>query len=832
MRYVPYRTPYCLCFFLALLVSRVGYTQDSSQRVLNENIKVEWTNDHQFLWYFAESLEPANSDKGARIPFVLDIPSHEKRKLYDPQLLTTALALQLELDPSDIDLSRLSTQRVLDGLVGFEFQYAGQSYRCSLSASSSQADYTVERLEGAPKVGSSILSRARASSAGGDESGLQITNQLDRPVECWWLATDGKAVRYATIAAKEAFHQHTYARHVWSFRDQSGVELARVSAAETVSEVTIDEPLIAAFRELPRTAFRGNRRKARGESSGPATIEKNNIWIRGENAEPFQLTTDGEENDFYRGPLMISPTGRYLAAIKERIVEKRKITIVESSPPSGQPTLRTIEYPKPGDELDQPRVRLFDLDTRQAIDVSDELMPNPWSLSMLEWTNEPEEVLCLYNERGHQTIRVLAINPATNSVRSVVEETSPTFIDYSQKTFVELTRDKSELLWASERTGFNHLFRFDVRSGELLNQVTVGDWPVREVEQVDQEAGVIWFAASGLVEGEDPYYRHLCRVDIDGQNFVRLTDGDGEHRWEFSPDRQHIIDRYSRVDLPPITNLRSAVDGKFVAALEEANWQPLLESGWSAPERFVAKGRDGTTDIYGLIVRPSNFDPAAKYPIVEKIYAGPHSSHVPKAFSRLRQEHEIADLGFIVVMIDGMGTSNRGKVFHDVCWKNLADAGFPDRKAWIQAAALVHPEMDLTRVGIFGGSAGGQNAMRALLDHHDFYHVAVADCGCHDNRMDKIWWNEAWMGWPVDESYARSSNVTDAHRLQGQLLLIVGELDSNVDPASTMQVVDALVKADKDFELLVIPGAGHGAAETRYGSRRRAEFLQRHLLGK
>ncbi len=205
------------------------------------------------------------------------------------------------------------------------------------------------------------------------------------------------------------------------------------------------------------------------------------------------------------------------------------------------------------------------------------------------------------------------------------------------------------------------------------------------------------------------------------------------------------------------------------------------------------------------------------------------SAFAPKDFDRQIRLHQIAELGFIVVKLDGMGTNHRGKAFHDVCRKNLKDAGFPDRKRWIAAAAATRPWMDLRRAGIIGGSAGGQNAMRALLDHADFYHVAVADCGCHDNRMDKIWWNEPWMGWPVDESYLRSGNVEDAHKLNGKLLLIVGELDTNVDPASTTQVVHALQKAGKSFDFMPIIGVGHGAAETPYGSRLRMEFLVRHL---
>ncbi len=245
----------------------------------------------------------------------------------------------------------------------------------------------------------------------------------------------------------------------------------------------------------------------------------------------------------------------------------------------------------------------------------------------------------------------------------------------------------------------------------------------------------------------------------------------------------------------------------------------------------MAKGRDGQTDIYGVIYRPTNFDPRRRYPVIEKIYAGPHGSFVPKRFAPFHGAQATAELGFIVVQIDGMGTSNRSKAFHDVCWKNLGDSGFPDRILWMRAAAKRYPYFDLTRVGIFGGSAGGQSSTRAMLAHGDFYEVAVSDCGCHDNRMDKIWWNELWMGWPVGPHYAEQSNVTNAHKLRGKLLLVVGELDRNVDPASTMQVVDALVKADRDFDLLVIPGAGHGSAESPYGKRRRRDYFVRHLLG-
>jgi dipeptidyl aminopeptidase/acylaminoacyl peptidase len=312
---------------------------------------------------------------------------------------------------------------------------------------------------------------------------------------------------------------------------------------------------------------------------------------------------------------------------------------------------------------------------------------------------------------------------------------------------------------------------------------------------------------------------------------VVLTRSNGTHDITFSPDRRFFLDRWSRVDQPPVTELRSTEDGKLIFELERGDWNMLLATGWQAAERFVAKARDGKTDIYGIIIHPSNFDPNNKYPVIEKIYAGPQGAFVPKSFGLQTRDHAIAELGFIIVQIDGMGTSYRSKAFHDVCWKNLGDSGFPDRILWIKAAAAKYPCMDLTQIGIFGGSAGGQSALRALLAHGEFYKVGVADCGCHDNRMDKIWWNELWMGWPIGPHYEEQSNVTQAHKLQGKLLLTVGELDRNVDPASTMQVVNALIKADKDFDLLIVPGGGHGIGETPYASRRRMDFFVRHLLG-
>ena len=350
---------------------------------------------------------------------------------------------------------------------------------------------------------------------------------------------------------------------------------------------------------------------------------------------------------------------------------------------------------------------------------------------------------------------------------------------------------------------------------------------------MDEDKRQITFRASGREPGQDPYYLHTYRVNFDGTGLLRLTKGDGTHSTHVSPDKTVFIDTWSRVDLPPRHALRRVSDGKLLCELETADAKDLYATGWQHAERFVAKDRDGKFDIHGIICRPSNFDPKKKYPVVEVIYAGPHGSFVPKGWrSRYGQwRDELMELGFITVQIDGKGTNHRGREFQHFAHKNINDAGFPDRIKWMQAAAKKYPYMDISRVGIYGGSAGGQNAMAAMLWHGEFYKAAAADCGCHDNRMDKVWWNEQWMDYPVGPHYAEQSNTVNAHRLQGALLLTVGELDTNVDPASTYQVVNALIKADKDFEFLMFPGGGHGIGESRYAARKRMDFFVRHLHG-
>lgn len=541
---------------------------------------------------------------------------------------------------------------------------------------------------------------------------------------------------------------------------------------------------------------------------------------------------NAEDIDPPRPEVFWSPDSQWIATIQTRAGVDREVTLVDSAPDQSlQPVTRTYPYLKPGDEIPTQILRLFHLKTGKEIRPDGNLISNPWRLNRFRWAPDSSEFYFQYNQRGHQVLRVLAVDVSTGSTRTVIDERSKTFVDYAYKNELRWLKGGDEALWMSERSGWNHLYRYDMKSGEVLNSVTEGEWVFRGIEFLDEDKGEIIFSASGVYPGQDPYYIHYGKVNLDGTSLTWLTDADGTHEVKWGPERAYLIDSYSRVDQAPRIELRQTATGRKLLELEVADTARLEATGWKSPERYEALGRDGETKIYGVIFRPMDFDPEVSYPVIEKIYAGPHGAFVPKSFRSFHSAQAMAELGFIVVQVDGMGTNHRSKAFHDVCWKNLGDSGFPDRRLWIEAAAADYPQMDLNRVGIFGGSAGGQSALRALLAHGDFYHAAVADCGCHDNRIDKIWWNELWMSWPVGPHYHEQSNVTQAHRLEGDLLLVVGELDQNVDPASTYQVVDALIQADKDFEMLMIPGAGHGAAETPYGSRKRQDFFVEKLMG-
>jgi dipeptidyl aminopeptidase/acylaminoacyl peptidase len=575
-----------------------------------------------------------------------------------------------------------------------------------------------------------------------------------------------------------------------------------------------------------------------------AMIRNYNVFIRAVNqpgtpaASWTPLSTDGSEADAYVIQSVVwSPDSRRLAAYRVKPGYKREVHYVTSSPEDQiQPKHWSRLYNKPGDVLETAQPVLFDIATRRQTNVSNALFPNAYTVSGMSWRADSRAVTFEYNQRGHQAFRVVEINAASGAVRAIVNEETPTFFEYSAKLFRLDLADGAETIWMSERDGWNHLYLYNGATGQVKNQVTKGDWVVRGVDRVDTTARQVYFRASGMYPGKNPYFIHQYRINLDGTALVTYTEADANHVVRFSPDNQYYVDTYSRVDLPPVSELRRVSDQKLLLTLDKGDATALLATGWKPPEMFIAKGRDGATDIYGIVIRPTNFDAKKKYPVIENIYAGPHDSFVPQVWGLQVAMRAQAELGFIVSQIDGMGTSNRSKKFHDVAWRNIGDAGFPDRILWHKAVAANYPaNYDISNVGIYGGSAGGQNSMGALLNHPGFYKVAVSYAGCHDNRMDKIWWNEQWMGWPIGAWYDSSSNVVNAAKLQGKLLLVVGELDTNVDPSSTFQVANALIKANKTFDMLVVPGqdhnAGRGGETGPYGERKQWDFFVHHLMG-
>ena len=613
-------------------------------------------------------------------------------------------------------------------------------------------------------------------------------------------------------------------------------------------------------------------------------------------SEKLQLTQDGTIGHYYSNRILWSPDSRKIFVCKRKAVEKRYAYYVESSPQDQlQPILHKQEYAKPGDDLPQLTPYIFNLnpspspkvegsdtpqnletrnsETRTLLNPSHPLTPLPsreglgvglqYSLDWFQWTPDSRYVTMEYNQRGHKLYQLLAMDAETGKLTSLVEERSEKFVNYNRIWRRWLSDGR--LLWTSERDNWNHLYLYGSKASKKSKKqrakaslsslptgegrggaspfegwggapITRGSWCVRDILHVDEANEVIYFTASGVHPDEDPYNIHYFTVRFDGTDFQELTPEPGNHRAQFSFDRQYLVDTYSAPDKAPVTKLHaignlSTLNSQLSTVIETSDLSRILANGWQAPEVFVAPGRDGTTPMWGIIQRPTNFDPSKKYPVIEYIYAGPGDAYTPKSFNPYNWNMtSLAELGFIVVQLDGMGTSWRGKAFEEVCYKNLKDAGFPDRKAWIRAAAAKYPYMDADNVGIFGASAGGQESTTAVLLHGDFYKAAYSSCGCHDNRMDKIWWNEQWMGYPVDSSYVECSNVYHASKLERPLMLVVGELDDNVDPASTMQVADALIRAGKDFELVVLPGVHHTMGE-RFGEHKRYDFFVRHLLG-
>ncbi|MES1147226.1 MAG: prolyl oligopeptidase family serine peptidase, partial [bacterium] len=538
-----------------------------------------------------------------------------------------------------------------------------------------------------------------------------------------------------------------------------------------------------------------------------------------------RVVSSGTKDNYY-ARLQWSPDSATLVASRVRPGDRKSYMYIEETPANGGvPILYNRIYDRTGDRIDSFTLDLIDPLTNEVTPARIPLLDHG-DIPYLRWTKDKSHFIIEFMSRGYSQFRVFRVDARSGQAQTIIDDHPKTFVD-STNAFLEFLPDES-MVWRSERDGWGHIYYVEP-NGTIRNQITKGEWVVRQVVKVDSKKNEVVFAASGTHAGEDPYYLHYYKVGLDGKGLTELTPEKGNHSATLSPDGETLVDSCSTVQQAPVRTLRRVSDGGLVAKLGQADDSALKAINWRYPEPFVAKGRDGKTDIWGVVYRPQNYDPTQKYPVIEDIYAGPQDSFTPKTYRPYYRDQSLAELGFVVVEVDGMGTRNRSKAFHDVCYKNIKDAGFPDRILWMQALAATDPGIDISRVGVFGTSAGGQNSTGALLFHPEFYKVGVSSCGCHDNRLDKLWWNEQWMGYPIGPEYSASSNIDNASKLQGHLMLMVGEMDTNVPPESTYRLAAALQRADKDYELVVFPGADHTDGGV-YGERKRRDFFVRHLL--
>lgn len=607
------------------------------------------------------------------------------------------------------------------------------------------------------------------------------------------------------------------------------VELAGYQFTK-IDSLPVDKTIYPALTRPTSRWQRGRGDRLSPDKKWTVVLKENNIFLEpAGGGAAIAYTTDGTTALPY-GDVTWSPDSRYLVAYKiKRVVDKPVYYISTSLPGTTRGELKQQNYKQPGDDFSTYEMHIIKVADKSVMKVKTDII-DFFDSPRLRW-NAGDNDHFMYErvDRGHQRFRVIEVNANDGLTRNVIDEQTNTFI-YEQRIVTHYLPATAEIIWVSEKDGWRHIYLVDAKKGVVKNPITNGEWVVRAIDSVDAKKREIWFQASGMNAGEDPYHIHYYRIGFNGRNLVKLTLPGFNHRLVYSPDKLYFLDTYSTVNQPSVTIVGRTSDGKKLMDIEKADISRFTAAGFRLPEVFHAKGRDGQTDIWGVIIRPSDFDSTKTYPIIENIYAGPQDSFVPKIFTPFGEMQSMAELGFIVVQIDGMGTANRSKAFHDMCWKNLGDAGFPDRIAWMRAVAAVYPQADTTRIGIYGTSAGGQNSMGGLLFHPDWYKAAVSACGCHDNRIDKQWWNEQWMGYPVAKHYDEQSNITNAHKLKGKVLLIVGEGDTNVPPETTFRLADALIKAKKTFDFLSVPGMGHGDGGT-YGRMKKRDFFVKNLLG-
>ena len=589
-----------------------------------------------------------------------------------------------------------------------------------------------------------------------------------------------------------------------------------------------------------------------------AFIRDYNLWVRDrETGKETQLTTDGVKDYGYAtnnagwihgdDPVLLwSPDSRKIATFQQDQRKVGEMYLVETK--VGHPTLQAWKYPLPGDDVVTMIERvILDVDTRKVVRLKmppdqhrttlcDDVKCREWT--DVQWAPDASSLVFVSSSRDHKQANLRVANASTGEVRDVLEEKVATQYESGwRRANWHYLAGSNEVIWFSERSNWGHLYLYDFSTGQLKHAITSGDWVVTDLVWVDEKERVAYFLAAGKEPGQNPYFRHFYRVGLDGKNLMLLSPEDGDHAVTLSPSGKFFTDSYSKPDTPPVTVLRDS-SGKLLATVAKADVSRLLATGWQPPTLFSVKARDGVTDIYGLLFKPTKLDPSRKYPVVNNIYPGPQGGSVGNwGFSSARGDSQgLAELGFVVVQIEGMGNPFRSKKFHDAYFENMGDNTLPDQITGMKQLAERFPWIDLDRAGIWGHSGGGYATADAMFRYPDFFKVGISESGNHDNREYEDDWGERYQGLLVRKAdgtsnYDDQANQHLAKNLKGHLMLMHGTMDDNVPPYNTLLVVNELIKANKDFDLLLLPNRHHGYANEPYVIRRRWDYFVRYLMG-
>ena len=585
-----------------------------------------------------------------------------------------------------------------------------------------------------------------------------------------------------------------------------------------------------------------------------AFIRDFNLWVRDmTTGKETQLSEDGVKDFGYatdnagwtrseRPVLLWSPDSKKIATFQHDGRDAGEMYLVHTA--VGHPTLEAWKYPLPGDtKIFEIQRVIIDVDAKRVIRLQMPRDPHRSSLcddvecegpfADVEWSSDATQLAFVSSSRDHKRATLRVADATTGKVRDVIEEKVDTYFEGGDnRPNWRFLPSSKEVIWFSERNNWGNLYLYDLETGKLKNPITTGEGNVSQTLRVDEKNRAVYFLGVGREKGRDPYFVHLYRAGLDGKNLMLLTPEDSTHDVSLSPSGRFFVDTYSKPDSPPIAVLRDN-NGQLIRTLEKADVSRLAAAGWKPVTPITVKARDGMTDLYGLLYKPSNFDPSKKYPIVNHIYPGPQTGSVgSRNFSSARSDSQaLAELGFVVVEIDGMGTPERSKKFHDAYFGNMGDNTLPDQVAGMKELAQRFPWIDIDRAGIWGHSGGGYAAAAAMFRYPDFFKVGISEAGNHDNRNYEDDWAEKWQGLLDGNNYDNQANQLVAKNLKGKLLLAHGTTDSNVPPDNTMLVVNELIKANKDFDFLLFPNRGHGFANDPYMIRRRWDYFVRNLLG-